>query len=351
MTVPCETRTAGTALLDHAQLVKVLGAVVAGETKKDAAQTIVTLTGDLLRGGSMTVPITALAPDSFTHPPLPAPTLATVDTPAFLAQLHRTLPARGTDFTLPILTGVEVTLAGQALTLAATDRYRFAAASIPSAPAQNGTAGDATLSAVVPGDALKRLAPALKTHTGPLSLGFTPDGRWLTLTSGQITTTLRSFEGRLPSYSKLFPTTAAASVSIPRIMLTTALKKTAAVIKAKAGKNTPVSLLWDGSGHLSLAPVLPDDQDRARLRGIPLPYTTLQGDPTVLHRRAASFNPSFLADTLAAFSSDTITLHIPAKITKNENLAVTFTDGPSITGDGYRHLLMSVRLEEGTWNL
>ncbi|MFB7341132.1 hypothetical protein ACFCZ6_13835 [Streptomyces hydrogenans] len=346
VTVPCETQTSGTSLLDHSELVKILGAAVAGETKKDADRTSVTLTGDLLTCGGMTIPIASLDPASFTRPPLPAPTLATVDTSTFLAQLQRTLPARCDDITLPTLTGVEVTLTGQTVTLAATDRYRFAVADVPATPTQ-----DTVISAVVPGDALKRLVPVLKTHTGTVALGITPDGRWFTLTAGQITATLRTFDGRLPGYSSLFPDTAVAAVSIPRAVFATALKKTATVIKAKASKDTPVSLLWDGDGRLTLAPALPADQDRARLQGIPLPYTIPQGDPTVLPRRAASFKPHFLADALAVFSGDTVTLHLPASLTQNKNMAVTFTDGPNITGDGYRHLLMSVRLDDGTWNL
>ncbi|MFF6794231.1 hypothetical protein ACFY9C_34775 [Streptomyces filamentosus] len=352
VTLPCTTpETAGASLLDHAEMTKVMGALVAGETKAVATRTPVTLTGDLLTGGSMTVPVAAPDPAAHTPGPLPESALVTLDPQTFLAQLLRTLPVRGTDDTLPTLTGVEFTLTGQTLTLAATDRYRFAVADIPAAPTNAETTAEQPTSAVVPGHILKRLVPILKTHTEPLAFGISPAGGWVTLTAGQTTITQRTLYGRLPRYNKLFPTTSAVSVSIPRATFDIALKKSAAIIKAKAGKDTPVSLLWDAEGSLTLAPVLPVDQDRARLKGIPLPYTAPQGDPAVLRRRFASFNPAYLADALNAFSGDTVTLHIPDKITENKHMGVLLTDGPSIAGDTYRHLLMSVRLDEGTWNL
>ncbi|GGR67452.1 DNA polymerase III subunit beta [Streptomyces roseolus] len=352
VTLPCTTpETAGTSLLDHTEMVKIMGAFVAGETKTVAARTPVALTGDLLTGSDMTVPIAAPDPATYTPAPLPAPAQVTLDPQVFLNQLLRTLPARGTDDTLPTLTGVAFTLTGQTLTLAATDRYRFAVADIPAAPTGAETADGHPTSALIPGGILKRLVPVLKTHTNPLTLGISPDGGWVTLTAGQTTITQRTLDGRLPRHDKLFPTKAAASVSIPRTTLDTALKKSAAVIKAKADKNTPVSLLWDGTGSLTLAPVLPDDQDRARFKGIPLPHTTPQGDPAVLHRQAVTFNPAYFADALAAFTGDTLTLHLPEGITQRTKRAVLFTDGPAITGDSYRHLLMSIRLEDGIWNL
>ncbi|MFI8515288.1 hypothetical protein ACIGHB_29590 [Streptomyces sp. NPDC085460] len=352
VTLPGATPTmAGASLLDHAQWTKVMGALVAGEAKAVAARMPVTLSGDLLTGGAMTVPIATPDPAAYIHPPLPAPTLATADSGELLGQLLRTLSSCGTDDTLPTLTGVDFTFHGQTLTLAATDRYRFAVADVPTTLADGVTADDRPMSAVVQGAVLKRLVPVLKAHAGTISLGISTDGRWFTLTAGQITVTTRTLDGRLPRYKKLFPAEAPVSVGIPRTTLAAALKKCAAVLKAKGDKHTPVSLLWDGEGRLTLAPVLPEAQDRARLQGIPVPHTADQGDPAVLPRRHVSFKPAYLADALAAFSGDTVTLHIPAKITTGDALAMTFTDGPAISGDGYRHLLMSVRLEDGTWNL
>ncbi|MFE5795783.1 hypothetical protein ACFQ8C_24860 [Streptomyces sp. NPDC056503] len=350
--VSCSTpETSGTSLLSHTQLVKILGAIVAGETKTTAAQTAITLTGDLLTGGGMTIPITAFDPTEFVRPPLPAPAMATVDAGTFLTQLQRTLPACGSDYTLPLLCGIELTLTGQTLTLAATDRYRFAVAELPAAPLPAADT-ETTASAVIPGDVLKRLIPVLKATTDPLTIGFSPDGGRVTLTTGQTTISQRAYDGRLPGHRTFFPSRAAVSVSLPRAATTAALKKCASIATAKGDRSCPVSFLWDGDGRLTLAPVLPEDQDRARLTGIHLTHTTEQGDPTVLHQSGLSFNPHFLADTLAAFSGDTLTLHIPETIKKpdSHNKAL-FTDGPDITGDHYRHLLMGIRLAEGTWAL
>ncbi|MGW8769006.1 DNA polymerase III subunit beta family protein [Streptomyces sp. NPDC055815] len=353
VTVPCGTpQTPGSSFLDHSELTKTLTALVAGETKTAADKTPVSLTGDLLDGGGMTIPIATCDIAGFTHPPLPAPALATVDSEAFLAQLKRTLPARGDDATLPALTGVQLTLTGSTLTMAASDRYRFAVADVATHPVHADLPEGQAATALIPGGTLKRLAQALKTHTGPLALGITPDGDWATLMAGQTTITIRTLAHRLPGYSRLFPETVAVSVRIPRTALAGAVKKCTALIKAKGDKHTPLSLLWDADGALTLAPALPEPQDRARLKGIPLPYTPEQGDPTALHRSHMSFRPAFLTDALDAFTGDTINLHNPGATEAQCTVKpVVFTHTPDLTGDGYRHLLMPIRLEPGTWTL
>lgn len=131
VTVPVETPVAkGYSLLHFAQLKKALAAMTAGETKAVAARTPVSLAGDLLATEHITVPITTLDIHAFTHPPEAVPAMATMDAQTFLAQLNRVLTTAGRDDTLPTLTGVQMTLDGETLTMAATDRYRFAVAEV-----------------------------------------------------------------------------------------------------------------------------------------------------------------------------------------------------------------------------
>jgi hypothetical protein len=119
----------GYSLLDFTEL-KALAAMVAGETKAVAARTPVSLAGDLLATEHITVPIATLDIHEFTHPPEAVPAMATMDAQTFLAQLNRVLPTAGRDDTLPALTGVQMTMDGETLTMAATDRYRFAVAEV-----------------------------------------------------------------------------------------------------------------------------------------------------------------------------------------------------------------------------
>ncbi|MEU8623116.1 DNA polymerase III subunit beta [Streptomyces sp. NPDC048623] len=351
VTVPCATgRTAGTSLLDHAELSRTLAALVAGEPKSTATHTPVTLTGDVLAAGAMAVPVTRYDLSSYPPAATPTPAQITVDGPTLLAQITRVLPAVGTDDTLPTLTGVQFTAAADSLALAATDRYRFAVADVPTQSVPDTAALPDDMN--VPGHVLRRLTTPLKSHPGPVGIGVCESGDYATFTLGQVTLTTRLLDGRLPRYNKLFPKQAAASLQIGRAALVNATKKCSAIIKAKReDKLTPVSLLWDRDGNLTLAPALSEAADRARLKGAPLPFTAVGGDVTELHRSFQSLNHAYLADALACFTGDTVTFHLPgAEEGQGLRKPITVTDGPDIHGEGYSHLLMPVRLDH-TWDL
>ncbi|MFB7032196.1 MULTISPECIES: hypothetical protein [unclassified Streptomyces] len=353
VSMACPTTNApGTSLLDFTELSKTLAALAVGEPKTAAAATEVSLAGDLLSGKDMTVPIGALDPAAYVGAPAPAPATVLLDAKGFRTQLDRVLPAVGTDLTLPALTGIQLTFGAATCTLAATDRYRLAVAELPAHPAaQTPPPGGDTVEINVPGSFLRRLIKPLKDYDGPLGIGVSEDRTYATFTLGHITFSFRLLDGRLPRYERLFPKTVAASLRIDRAALAAATKKCAAVLKAKgADRLTPVSFLWDDDGALTLAPALPEPQDRARLKGIPVPYLTA-GASVDLRRSAHSLNHAYLAAALDTFTCDTITIHLPG--TENGQglqKPVLFTAGPDLQGDDYRHLLMAVRLDF-TWEL
>ncbi|MEU7032015.1 hypothetical protein AB0A60_35620 [Streptomyces sp. NPDC046275] len=347
VTVPCpDAQPDGTSLLDFTELSKTLAALVAGETKATAAATTVSLRGDLLSGPDMTVPISAL--DTTAYVPAPAPVAATVvlDGQILRRQLDRVLPTAGTDITLPVLAGVQITIDAETCTLAATDRYRFAVADLP-ARTTPGAPQTATFDLNISGSFLRRLAKYLKGHTGPVGIGVSDDHLWATLTLGNLTFTTRLTDGRIPRHDKLFPTTAAASLQIHRAALAAATKKCTAVLKAKgADPLIPISFLWDRNGALTLAPALPEARDRARLSGIPLPCETVCGDATALQASSQSLAPAYLTTALDAFTGDTVTVHIPgAENGQGRRKPVLLTDGHDLQGDGYRHILMPINLD------
>lgn len=341
VTVPCADVEQGASLLDFSELKKTLAAMVAGETKTAAARTPVRLTGDLLATNHLTVPVTALDLPTYTQAPTPPPAIATTDAQHFLDQLIRVLPAVCKDDTLPTLTGVSFQLTPNTLTLAATDRYRLAVADLPV------TANTPeTVEALVPGRALERLATRIKDYDGPLALSVdsTTDPRWLTLTTGRIETSVRLLDGRLPRYERLLPRKVAASLAIDRDALVRATKKAAAVLRAKRVTDGPVTLLWDATGALTLAPELPEG--RTRVKGVPVPCTLVHGALDDIQHRTLSFRPGYLSDALAAFTGDRIVIHLQED---RGNVAfdkgVVVTAGHALTGDNYRHLLMPVRID------
>ncbi|MEU8701678.1 DNA polymerase III subunit beta [Streptomyces sp. NPDC048680] len=342
VSLPVDTAATGSSLLHHGQLKKALAAMVAGETKATAARTAVTLEGDLLMTEHLSLPISALELSEFTHPPQAAPTAVTVDAQRFLSQLQRVLPAAGTDDTLPALTGVRMSLEGQKLTMSATDRYRFAVAEIPATvdaePPQDAQ------SALVPADVLARLTKRLKTYDGPVDIGFTTtDGApRATLTMGTTTVTIRQLEGAQIRHGALFPTTADTSLTLDRATTLRALKKCHALIKAKGETGSPVSFTWAADGSLTLAPCIGTGEERARTKGMTIASTITAG--TTPQDRKVALSPKFLAEALAAFDGDTITLHLHDEAAGSPLKPVLLTAGPDVTGEDYRHLLMPIRL-------
>ncbi|MFF3036425.1 hypothetical protein ACFVS7_36130 [Streptomyces rubiginosohelvolus] len=334
---------AGASLIPLAQLTKAMKAMMAGETKATAARTTITLAGDLLTTDHLTMPVTALPVGKFTPAHKPRPVAAHLDAQDLYRQLQRVIPAACTDDTLPILTAVQMTLEGHTLTLAATDRYRFAVADVPATrnPDHPATTPEHPLTALIPATVLTRIAKHLKTQTGPVGIAFgTPE---LTLTMGDTTLTIQPREGNPPGYAALFPTTVDTSLTLERATAQRALKKCAALIAASGEQGSPVTLRWDEHGTLTLAPRIGEPDDLARIKGMPLTFATLTG-PTPTDCELHT-NPSFLADALAAFDkADTLTLHLrdpKADSTKVQPLLLT--TNPSPTGGDYRHLLMPVR--------
>ncbi|MEW2313446.1 DNA polymerase III subunit beta [Streptomyces sp. NPDC006864] len=344
ITVPTATVTrTGASLLPLAPLTKSLKAMMAGETKATAARTTVTLAGDLLATDHLTVPLAALPVGEFAPAPKPAQIAAHLDAQDLYRQLQRVLPAAGTDDTLPMLTAVQMTLEGSTLTLAATDRYRFAVADVPTTrnPDHPSTTPEHPLTTLIPASVLTRIAKHLKTCTGSVGIAFgTPE---LTLTVGDTTFTVQPREGTLPGCAALFPTTVDTSLTLERATAQRALKKCAALIAASGERGSPVTLRWDETGTLTLAPRIGEADDLARIKGMPLTFATLHG-PTPTGRELHA-NPAFLADALAAFdATDTLTLHLRDPKPNSSLLPpLLLTTNPSPTGGDYRHLLMPVR--------
>lgn len=342
VTVPVETPVAkGYSLLDFAELKKALSATVAGETKKVAARTPVALAGDLLATEHIALPITTLDIHEFTHPPEATPAVVTVDAQHFLAQLNRVLRAAGRDDTLPALTGVQMTLEGEKLTMTATDRYRCAVAEVPTTPAVK--TPEEPMTTHIPGDVLGRLVKSLKFYDGLMGIGIVEGGvARTTLSMGDTTITMRSLEDRLPDLKALFPTECDLSVQIDRAAVVRAAKKCQALIKAKGENGAPVAFAWHGD-KISLAPRIGTADDQARTKGMAIPSVNTHGSADVMRGRTLAFNPAFLLDALGTFTSDTLTLHLGRTVGPKP---VLLTEGAEMAGAGYQHLLVPVRLAE-----
>ncbi len=277
-----------------------------------------------------------------------------VDAPSFAAAVAQVAAAAGRDETLPALTGLRLALTSETLTLAATDRYRYALRTIPWKPTGAGlpsaaapeTEAPATetaetgvsaaeaveaaahaveavaaaahaVEALVPARRLAELTRALATEPGTLTVAL-DDGTLALATSTRRATT-RLLEGRLPRHDKLFalgdtPATAA----LDRAPLTEAVKRVAVV----ADRDSPIHLTFTGDTvHLQAG-----HEDDVASQHVP---AHLDGEAPL----TVAFNPAYLLEALTTFEASTLHLHL-----QGPGQRALLTAGPT-----HQHLLMSMR--------
>ncbi|MFD7226829.1 DNA polymerase III subunit beta [Streptomyces sp. NPDC059881] len=261
------------------------------------------------------------------YPALPQMPTATGTVPGevFASAAAQVAIAAGRDDTLPVLTGVRIEIEGDTVTLASTDRYRFAVREFlwkPESP-------DASAVALVPAKTLLDTAKALTSgDTVTLALSGSGAGEGLIGFEGAgRRTTTRLLEGDLPKYRTLFPTEFNSVAVIETAPFVEAVKRVALV----AERNTPVRLSFE-QGVLILEAGSSDDA-----QAVERVDAQLEGDDISI-----AFNPTFLLDGLSAIDSPVAQLSFTTS-TKPALLS----GKPAVDAEAdeaYKYLIMPVRL-------
>ncbi|GAA0423270.1 DNA polymerase III subunit beta [Streptomyces luteireticuli] len=261
------------------------------------------------------------------YPALPQMPTATGTVPAevFASAATQVAIAAGRDDTLPVLTGVRIEIEGDTVTLASTDRYRFAVREFmwkPETP-------DVSAVALVPAKTLLDTAKSLSGGDS-VSLALSGSGKGEGLIgfegAGRRTTT-RLLEGDLPKYRTLFPTEFNSVAVIETAPFVEAVKRVALV----AERNTPVRLSFE-QGVLILEAGSSDDA-----QAVERVDAQLEGDDISI-----AFNPGFLLEGLAAIGSPVAQLSFTTS-TKPALLS----GKPALDAEAdeaYKYLIMPVRL-------
>lgn len=306
---------------------RLLAAVAAAVTKAGARTPDVTISDT---GSAVTV---KAGRSEWTLPALPVedyPKLPGVTTPGsevsadeLRRALARVTPAVDRRGQLPALGGVQFFADGDTLTLAATDRFRLAAANIPWKP--HGATLPAT---VVPFDLLDAAAKAI-TGAGTVRIGS--DGSSFTVATDDHTLTGRVIDGAYPQWQRLMPNGQAETVAV--------------VAAAELGRAADqASVMLDGgaqplrfdftSDTVDVSTVGAGDGRSARSHAEIAHY---RGKPMTV-----AVNPAFLRDALAAVDSDLVEIQFGA--TAARPLLLLPVVGEGAPADEYRHLLMPVKL-------
>ncbi|THA28266.1 DNA polymerase III subunit beta [Streptomyces sp. RKND-216] len=314
------TATATADVHNHGQ------ALVSGRLLADITRTIrqdvhltTTDTQAILEAGTANFTLPLLPLEEYpTQPDLPAPT-GTVSGRLLADAIAQVTPAVSRDDTLPVLTGIQISLDGTALTLAATDRYRFAVRTIDWKP----TDGDHPVHRVLaPAKALQDIAKGMAAADGDVTLALPEGDHTIGLTTGQHRTTLRTLEGKLPDYDALFPTEFTATAIVDTDALTAAIKRVALV----ADRNTPVSLSFTNGSVTAQAGTTDDAQ------AIDTTDATHTGDDIDI-----AFNPTLLLDGLKAVGTDRVQLDFTTPVKP------ALLHGEGAPDRALRYLLMPVR--------
>ncbi|WP_328911433.1 DNA polymerase III subunit beta [Streptomyces sp. NBC_00234] len=261
------------------------------------------------------------------YPALPEMPTATGTVPGevFASAAAQVAIAAGRDDTLPVLTGVRIEIEGDTVTLASTDRYRFAVREFLWKPENP----DASAVALVPAKTLLDTAKALTSgDTVTLALSGSGAGEGLIGFEGAgRRTTTRLLEGDLPKYRTLFPTEFNSVAVIETAPFVEAVKRVALV----AERNTPVRLSFEQGVLILEAGSSDDAQAVERVDAV------LDGDDISI-----AFNPTFLLDGLSAIDSPVAQLSFTTS-TKPALLS----GRPAVDAeadDAYKYLIMPVRL-------
>ena len=260
------------------------------------------------------------------YPTLPASPEASgqVAGDVFTQAVHQVAVAADRGDTLPILTGVRMSIEGEKVTFLATDRYRLAMRELTWTPASS----DAAYTALIPAKTLSDTAKALGAQGSiELALGGNAGGDGLIgFEAGQRRATTRLLDGEYPKVTSIFPTSVDTEAVVETGALVEAVKRVALV----AERNTPVRLRFT-DGLLAIEAGTGDDAQASEAV-----ECTLTGPELEI-----AFNPHYFLDGLGVLGHP----YTRMSFTQPSRPAVVAgqADADGEVDASYRYVLMPVR--------
>jgi DNA polymerase-3 subunit beta len=309
----------------------VAGRLLAEITKALPAKPVdVELVGDSVEltcgGAQFTLPTLPL--EDYPRLP-PMPELAGVIKAAeFSTAVSRVTIAAGRDETLPMLTGVQVELAGDRITMSATDRYRLAMTELPWQPERP----DIEMSALIPAKALSDTARALGGAGGDVQLHLDSDGAEQSLVglgSQSRQTTSRIMSGPYPNVRAIFPTTHNSRLTLATKDLTDVVHRIALV----TDRGNPLRM------QINQGELVIEAGGLGSARAREATEAQLEGEELKI-----AINPQFMLDGLNAVGSPNVVLSF---ISTHKPVMMLPADENGEVLPGFRYVVMSVRMPEG----
>ena len=244
----------------------------------------------------------------------------------FAAAVAQVAVAASRDDVTPVITGVQLEVTENSLSLVATDRYRVAVREIDWDPGSNTAAG--TITALVPARTLQEVGKTFG-HSGTISVSITnsDDRELIAFTANKKTVTSLLIKGNFPPVRRLFPTAVDNYVVMNTADLIEATRRVQLVLEREAALR--FTFATDG---VTLEAVGSEQAQASETID-----AILSGTETVV-----SLKPQFLLDGLSAVHSEFVRI----SFTKTENpnkpgpvLITSQTSREQAGADSYKYLL------------
>ncbi|MCT9819464.1 DNA polymerase III subunit beta [Microbacterium sp. W1N] len=232
--------------------------------------------------------------------------------------------AASRDDVTPVLTGVQLEVAGTELSLVATDRYRVALRDIP----WDGgvVAGDTeSTTALVPARTLTEVGKTF-AHSGDIKIAFSGSGdrEIIAFTAGNKTVTSLLIKGNFPPVRRLFPEQTDHYAVVNTADLIEAVRRVALVLDRSA----PLRFTFSDEG------VSMDASGTEQARATESVDATLNGEEVTL-----GLNPQYLLESLGAVKSEFTRITFTSSENANKLSPVLITPQTSGTPESFKYLL------------
>ena len=282
--------------------------------------------GILLTCGSATFTLASMPVAEY--PAIPEVTGESGLVPAedFATAIAQVAFAASRDDVTPVLTGVQLEVSGNRLSLVATDRYRVALREIPWDPA--GGASEEGATALVPARTLTEVGKTF-AHSGQISIAFSGSGdrEIIAFTAGNKTVTSLLIKGNFPPVRRLFPKQTEHHAVVSTSEFAEAVRRVSLVLDRSA----PLRFTFTAEG------VSMDAAGTEQARATESVDATLSGDDVTL-----GLNPQYLLEALGAVRSEFARVTFTSSDNANKLSPVLITAQTSVDRSGedsFKYLL------------
>jgi len=278
----------------------------------------------LVKAGSAKFTLPTLPINEYPNLPELPQTAGSIPSDVFTTAVQQVAIAAGRDDSLPTLTGVQIEINKNTITLAATDRYRLAVKEINWLPKDQNLEASTLLRA-------RTLVEAAKLLVGSGEIVFalspsTTNEKLVGFISEEKSMISRTLDGTFPPFRHLLPTDSTAEATIEVAPFLDSVRRVALV----TDKTVPLRLIF-ANNTLQLEAGTGEDAQATEELNI-----NYSGENINI-----AFNPTFLTDGLQAINSPFV--HISFTGDKKPAVLTGKTEPGGAVNTSYKYLLMPMR--------